>query len=367
MAIFKRGRVYWYHFVFSGEHVQESTKQGSPRIARQMEAAHRTALAKGEVGLRDRKAIPAVSDAMRAFLEWSTNEHRSHPRTHRRYVTSSKALLARFRGVRLDQITAGDVERFKSERGAAISTKTARPLRPATVNRELACLKAMFNHAIKQGLLLANPVRGVKLLAEDNQQTRVLSFAEERIYLESASPRLREVAKMILNTGMRPEEVYRLERENVNLAIGFVKVPFGKTKAARRNVPLNRDARELLAERLDEAPTTRFLFPSERDTALPMANIDNTHKRTVRRTCLAWFRLYDLRHTFATRAAQSGMDLVTLASILGHARIQMVLRYAHPVDEHKAAAMQKMEGYVAGQRISQYEQIDRGSLQFPLQ
>jgi len=55
MGVFKRGKIYWYHFLWNGEHVQESTKQGNPRVARQMEAAHRTALAKGEVGIRDRK------------------------------------------------------------------------------------------------------------------------------------------------------------------------------------------------------------------------------------------------------------------------------------------------------------------------
>ena len=53
MSIFKRGRVYWYHFIFLGEHIQESTKQGNPRVARQMEAAHKTALAKGEAGFRE--------------------------------------------------------------------------------------------------------------------------------------------------------------------------------------------------------------------------------------------------------------------------------------------------------------------------
>ena len=55
MSIFKRGKVYWYHFVFSGEHIQESTKQGNPRVARQIEAAHKTALAKGEAGFREKK------------------------------------------------------------------------------------------------------------------------------------------------------------------------------------------------------------------------------------------------------------------------------------------------------------------------
>lgn len=63
------------------------------------------------------------------------------------------------------------------------------------------------------------------------------------------------------------------------------------------------------------------------------------------------FRLYDLRHTFATRAVEAGVDLVTLAAILGHSRIQMVLRYAHPTQEHQAKAMEKMERFVAAQQM----------------
>jgi integrase len=55
------------------------------------------------------------------------------------------------------------------------------------------------------------------------------------------------------------------------------------------------------------------------------------------------FRLYDLRHTFATRAAEAGVDLVTLASLMGHSRIQMVMRYAHPTEEHQINAIRKIE------------------------
>ena len=56
--------------------------------------------------------------------------------------------------------------------------------------------------------------------------------------------------------------------------------------------------------------------------------------------------LYDLRHTWATRGAMAGIDLVTLAAMLGHSRIQMVLRYAHPTEEHQYAAMKKLEAFV---------------------
>jgi len=53
MSIFKRGRIYWYKFMWNGELIREPTKQGSDKVARQIEAAHRTSLAKGEVGIRD--------------------------------------------------------------------------------------------------------------------------------------------------------------------------------------------------------------------------------------------------------------------------------------------------------------------------
>jgi integrase len=61
--------------------------------------------------------------------------------------------------------------------------------------------------------------------------------------------------------------------------------------------------------------------------------------------------LYDLRHTWATRAAEAGIDLVTLAAMLGHSKINMVLRYAHPTQEHQTKAMEKMEQFVAQKQI----------------
>jgi hypothetical protein len=75
----------------------------------------------------------------------------------------------------------------------------------------------------------------------------------------------------------------------------------------------------------------------------------------IRDSKVAPFRLYDLRHTWATRAAMSGIDLVTLAAMLGHSRIQMVLRYAHPTQQHQHQAMEKLEQFVSEQRIAHAE------------
>lgn len=360
MSIFKRGNVYWYHFLHDGQHVQRSTKQGNPRVARQIEAAFRTALAKGEVGITERKKAPGFKAAMRSFLAWSEQQHKRHPATARRYRVSSAAILSHFGDQPIDRITPDDVERFKAARAMEYKTvkgkekgtrkRTGRRIMPATVNRELACFKALFNHAIKSDLAVRNPVSRVAFLTEQNEQTRVLSFDEQARYLAAATPLLRDVATLMLETGMRPEEVYRIQPENVNLAGAFLFNPYGKTKAARRRVPLTATARNVLTRRMAGLETP-FLFPCDTDAARPVPKVNNAHDRAVKASKVAPFRLYDLRHTWATRAAEAGIDLVTLAALLGHSKIQMVLRYAHPTQEHQARSVERMEQFVAARQM----------------
>jgi integrase len=355
MAIFKRGRTYYYNFWWDGEHIQRSTKQGNPRVARQMEAAHKTALAKGEAGIFERKPIPSFTKAMDDFMRWSEQEHKAHPRTHHRYEVSSKPLLKYFRDKKLDQITPEDVESYKTWRASQKSPRTKRLLRPATTNRELACLKAMFNYHIKGDLMLKNPVRNVKFFNEDNEQMRVLTFDEQRTYLATASQPLCDAAILMLETGMRPEEVYRIRIENINLDGAYLFNPYGKTKAAKRRVPLNKAVLEVVTRRVDEVKGP-YLFPSPDDPQKPVVKLNNAHYGALRRSGLKPFRLYDLRHTWATRAAMSGIDLVTLAAMLGHSRIQMVLRYAHPTEQHQAEAAKRLEEFNTARAIAEVEQ-----------
>lgn len=71
--------------------------------------------------------------------------------------------------------------------------------------------------------------------------------------------------------------------------------------------------------------------------------LTHLHLKTMRRLGFD-FRLYDCRHTFATRALENGeIDLLRLSSILGHANLKMVARYAHPSETRKADAIKKME------------------------
>src|SRR5262249_53491323 len=174
---------------------------------------------------------------------------------------------------------------------------------------------------------------------------------EEKLYLMAASQPLQDIAALMLETGMRPEEVCRIRRQNVFLEQGYIYNPYGKTKAARRNVPLTKRACDVLLKRIEKAEGD-YLFPG-RSTDASIVKVNASHVSAVERSKVARFRLYDLRHTFATRAVESGMDLVTLAAILGHSRIQMVLRYAHPTEEHQVLAIRKLEEFAIAKQMEE--------------
>jgi integrase len=361
MAVYKRGGTYWFEFVRDGQRYRQSTELKNKRAAEDYESAFRTAMVNKDVGIVERKTIPSFKAAMASFLAWSKNEHAVKPATYRRYMTSSMALVRRFKDISLDKVTPDEVERYKAARLSQCKTvrakgnqrkATDKKIQPATVNRELACLRAMFNHVIKGKVSVENPVSkiGAKALQENNEQTRVLTYDEQAKYLAKATPMLRDVATLMLETGMRPEEVYRIQPQNVHLPESYLFNPYGKTKAAKRRIRLTTTARNVLTRRLNECEGS-YLFPHASDLNQPVPKVNNAHDRAVRDGKVAPFRLYDLRHTFATRAAEAGIDLVTLAAMLGHSKINMVLRYAHPTQEHQTKAMEKMEQFVAQQQI----------------
>ncbi|MGI9107981.1 MAG: site-specific integrase [Pyrinomonadaceae bacterium] len=138
-------------------------------------------------------------------------------------------------------------------------------------------------------------------------------------------------------------------RENVHLDDGYLFIPFGKTKAAKRKVPLSNKAAAVLSKRLAKVKG-EYLFPGRGVGDKPIVKVNNAHTSTLKRSKVRAFRLYDLRHTWATRAAMAGVDLVTLAAMIGHSRVQMVMRYAHPTEEHQFNAMKKIEAYKTANR-----------------
>jgi hypothetical protein len=143
MAVFKRGRKWWYKFFWNGEPIRESTKQGNKRVAEQMEATHKASLAKGEVGIREKKPVPTLEKFLENdFLPFVRTTKAAKPNTVRFYENSVANLQAysKLAGLPLDQITAEHVAGFVAHRQGA-------KVQVSTINRDLATLRRAFHLA----------------------------------------------------------------------------------------------------------------------------------------------------------------------------------------------------------------------------
>jgi integrase len=336
MSIYKRGDVYWYKFMFGGKLVRESTKQGNDKVARQMEAAHRTSLAKGEVGIREKKAVPTLAEFLRKeFVPYVEAKHKAKPGTAEYYRDGANLVLkCDWATDKLDQISDQHAQQF----AAKLSH-----LSPSRINCGLRSLRRALNLAFEWGKL-DRPAK-ITIAKGERQRDRVLTDAEWQQYITECPQPWRDAAMMIRGTGMRPGEVFTMRWENIYLngTGGLIQVTDGKTKAARRMLPMVPAVYAALKARHEAAgyPHEGWLFPSgsreghfNKDTAkgqhakaIELANIKA--RQNGGRT-LKPFEPYVLRHTALTQLAQAGADVFTLARIAGHSSITITQRYVHP-------------------------------------
>lgn len=351
MSVYRRGSVYWYHFEFEGRHIQESSGFSNKTAALRAEARKKSDLLERKAGVTPRQPPPKLEVYIEDFLRWSKQQHKKN--TYELHKRNCKTLLRFFRGKWLDQITPGMVEELKAARlqEERQNSHNGGTVSPATVNRALTTLKLLFNHAVRCGLPVPNPTLGVRFLDEGTGRMRVVTWHEEHAYLKGASQPLKDISQIILESGMRPEEVFRMEPANLSFERRTIFNPYGKTKAAKRTIPMTETVFEILRRRVNGS-ARKFVFSSPRRPDQPIGSVRKAHNAAVRRAHIAdHFRLYDLRHTYGTRAAEAGVDLATLAALMGHTKIQMTMRYLHPADQHKQEAAKKLEALKAARSL----------------
>jgi integrase len=315
-----------------------------------VEAKRKADLLDRRAGFTKAKLAPKFEEFVERFLKWSVQIHR--PKTHQLHDNNCKSLKRFFDGKWLDEITLGMVEDFKLARmkEKRWGEKDERPISCVTVNRALATLRLIFNHAERSGYLIPNWVKGVEFFKEP-KHLRTISLEEEIAYLAKASQPLKDIARIILDTGMRPDEVFRIEFASVDFSQRSIFNIFGKTPAARRKLTMTEEVYSLLKRR-SQKDGARYAFPSPNYPDRPISRVHKAHEGAVSRAKISpRFILYDLRHTYASRAVMAGVDLPTLAALLGHTSILMTMRYVHPAEEHKKQATDKIEVYKAAEVI----------------
>ncbi len=328
MSIYKRGKVYWYKFMWNGGRVRESTKQGSVKIARQMESAHRTSLAKGEVGIREKKAVPTLKDFLKKdFLPFAETRHATKLLTLRYYKQGSQMLWkSELAGMCLNELTDQHAQQFARQQAS---------LSPSGINRGLRTLRRSLNLAYQWGIL-ERPVK-VTLATGEHQRDRVLTEKEIQKYLDACPQPWKDCATIILDEGFRPGEVFALRWPHLFFnqdCTGLIQVVDGKSKAARRMLPMTPGVSKLLRSRWEAAgsPTDGWVFPSgSRCGHLNGDVAKEQHKKALADSGVNAFVPYTLRHTALTRLGEkAGGDVFVLARIAGHSSITVTQRYVHP-------------------------------------
>jgi len=346
--IYKRGKVYWYKFMWQGELVRESTKQGNDKVARQMESAHRTSLAKGEVGIREKKIVPTLAEFVRSrFLPWAESVFAAKPKTWLWYRNGVRRLLSfvPLADLRLSEFTGESVASY-------VAHRQSNGLEVSSINRELQVLRRLLHLAVEWGAIDAAPK--IRMLTGERHRERVVTPEEEAKYLAAAPEPLASVAAVLADTGLRPDECFRLRWEAItwlNGRYGSLLVTHGKTNAARRVLPMTPRVRAILESRWerDGNPSEGWAWSGPtRSGHVESSSLKKQHRKALTLSKVRPFVLYSLRHTFLTRLGESGCDAWTLARIAGHSSIGISTRYVHPSEDAVLAAVERLGRHKIG-------------------
>src|ERR1700722_17275087 len=372
MAVYKRGKVWWYKFTWNAEAIRESTKQSNKRVAEQIEAAHKTSLAKGEVGIRDRTPAATIRQFAKAdFLPFCRSTFAAKIKTLS-YYENGTARLLEFPAVAdesLDEITGEKIAGYARRRQDA-------GMKVSTVNRELQVLRRMFALATEWGKV-ERVLPRVRMLPGEAHRERVICVNEEKAYLEAAQaigmgvleayqralvgtrapqrggipvkPRdpflLRDVSTILLDCGIRPEECFRLRWEHCQN--DTIEIIYGKTDNARRRIPLSQRVQSVLAMRRTDFDGP-WIFPaSTKSGHIEPSSLQGQHGKACKLAKLEHFPIYTFRHTCLTRWAPF-MDPWTLAYLAGHRDMSITKRYVHPQEYSTRAAMEKARVALSG-------------------
>jgi len=335
MGLYKRGDVWWVHFVSpNGTRIRQSS--GTDDEQRAQEFLDRLKVRHWE---QERLGVKPDRSWQDAAVRWM--KEASDKRSIGKDVEKLR-WLDRFLGhLQLSQVTRDVID--------AIADRKARLTSRSTANRYLALIRSILRRARDDWNWL-DSIPKVRLFREPKGRVRFLSPEEARRLLNELPVHLRDMAQFALATGLRQRNVSFLQWEQVDMARRVAWIHPDQAKAGRAiGVPLNESAVAVLRRRLGQDRAHVFTYegkPVARcstkawKSALARAGIERT------------FRWHDLRHTWASWHVQCGTSLKELMELGGWASYEMVLRYAHLAADQLRGVACRIDDTFATQTLS---------------
>lgn len=346
MSLYRRGGVWWYHFRFAGQHIQESTKSTSKTVARDAERARHRQLEESWNQIRRRQLPPLFSVGAEDWFA-AVKPHLAE-RTAAIYEVALRCHLKPALGaLLLCDIDAGRVGTYQAARKSEGTSSR-------TLNKELQVLRMVLKRYKLWGNLQGDvrferESEGIGKAMTEEQEEALLAACEKNLLLST-------VVTIALNTALRKNEIRTLRWQQIDLIARTLAVGRTKTEGGSgRVIPLNSVAYTAVvrwASRFPQAKPEECVFPACEDARIdcPKPKQDNIDaSRPMKGWRTAWrralkdaglnIRFHDLRHTCITKLAEGQASEQTLMSIAGHLSRKMLEHYSHIRMAAKRAAL----------------------------
>jgi integrase len=320
---------YWMCFTVNNKSYQRSTGTDNKKVAKDIYSKVKTLIVEGKWFEFDEARQHTFEEMMIKFM--AEHAPKVEPSTKRRYESALGHLKPFFGGLLLSEITPPTISEYIAKRREAQAAAS-------TINKEYCMLSKAFSLAWGQWEWCnENPCRKVPREKEDNQIIRWLSDEEEDSLMAGAkgylNGQLVEMITIALHTGLRQGELVNLKWKDVDLFRKTIIIPKPKNKEPK-TLPVNDTVFDLLLAKSKVINMTGYVFTTASGLRINARNLQrefcNARTKAAEKTPeISNFRWHDMRHTFATRLIQAGVDIGRVAELLGHKDLKMTRRYAH--------------------------------------
>ncbi|HSE58524.1 MAG TPA: site-specific integrase [Nitrospiraceae bacterium] len=336
MALYKRGEVWWMRFSYQGKQVRRSTEVTDKKLAKRIYDKVLGQIAEGKWFERTVGEDKTVKQLLERYLTDHSARNKASM-TYRRDKSLANHLLASFGDLTLVQVRPAFLAEYKARRRKEEAS-------PKTINSELTLLSHAFELAMKEWEWANhNPVKKVSREKVHNLIERWLTPEEEKRLLEASPTWLREIILFAIHTGLRQSEILNLQWDRVDLFRRTITLLEQKNRC-KDTLPVNATALEILKARARvRSASTEYVFHNEAHHRRDARDLLRAFYPAMKKAKIERFRFHDLRHTFATRLVQAGVDLYTVQKLGRWKTISMVMRYAHHHPESLRAGIEVLD------------------------
>lgn len=282
---------------------------------------------------QDRLGVKPVRTWDEAASRWL--EETTHKRTHQWDRSMLRWFEPYLSGKALTEVNRELLEKIRAARGKAV--------RPGTVNRYLALLRAILRRARDDWEWL-DRVPKVTMLRDKAARIRSLTREEYWRLLDELPPHLRDMAVFSVATGLRQSNVTKLQWVQISLERSHLWIAADQHKNGHAHpVPLNAAAMAVLESRKGDHKTHVFTYEGN-----PIVQVNTKAWRAaLKRAGIEDFRWHDLRHTFATWHREAGTPTWELQRLGGWKSQEMVERYAHVAPDGLQFAASRLDNMLS--------------------